>query len=258
MLDPNCPYRCNGQNRYLDRGTAQLVACPHCTEKAEEFVSEPSVEMYQHFGFPTNLNITQHLDIDLLFPDYELDRLTPQSVSDFKSFLESLWSNLKRGILPERSLCIGMGIKGRFSDLVFPLLAASYTSGLTTHPVVLSADLLRWKLEENMDALEEVHSAQTVIVFIEEGSTRVQLHAVKGLMQIRALRGLPTIIVTTWSVNSVNVLLDNDPHAGYSLAEPHFVIYKSSEYERYSAYSLGILGLNNSVSSESTRISVNS
>lgn len=247
MIDKECPFHCNASNQVFDRQSRTWVVCPHCSDYAQHRVFTRDSDIYKDLGFSENLNITPTLDFDAILPDYEVSRITPESLEDVRTTCEELWSNLTQGILPSRSVCIGLGIKGRLHLLAYPLLATAYSAGLTCCPLLTATELMNAKLMENMELLDRVLTSQVAVLVVEEGSTRSGLHTVKGVMQTRALKGLPTIILTTWMINAVNVLLDKDPLSGNVLADPHMVLYKTGDQEKYSRYTMGILGLDNQI-----------
>lgn len=251
MVSENCPNQCNPTTHlFLNRATRELVPCPICKTTLRDTLL--TQDLSEELGIPDMKGYTGQLLLDKIIPAYEVSYLTPESYQGFCDYLQTLWGSLSQGILPSRSLALGLGMKGRVNQVAFPLLATSALAGLTVHPFISASEITALKLREDIEALEKLYSSQVLIVLLEEGASRAHLQVLKGVMQTRSIRSLPTIILTTWSVNSVATLIDSDPEVGYSLADPHFVQYLTShttadQPSKYSQVTMGILGLPNTI-----------
>lgn len=244
MIDANCPYNCNSLHQILDRQQGHLVPCPHCADFAEDEVLM-NENIYSKLGFPDSINLTAVIDPSNLVPPSELPFLKPGTVEDVVDFTHTVWGCLSQGVLPPRSCIIGLGIKGRYMNIAYPLLAAAYASGLATHPLITASRVSYLKLRDQVDEINELISTPVVVIVIEEGVTRSAVQVCKGLMQERALIGYPTIFVTTAPLNAVTVMIDLDPSAGSTLAFPSFVEYIQGTRDKYSRYTQGALGVEN-------------
>ena len=244
MIDTNCPYNCNTSQLILDRKRSKLVPCPHCSKLAMDRVLEEE-GFYKELGLSYDPNILPLVDKSILLGSQELEYLEPGSLDKVADKLKKVADTLRQGVLPDRSLLFSLGIRGRLMNAQYPLLSSAFLGGLKVHPLVSAQDLEIWKLREEIDQLDELYSSKVVVITIEEGASRAELQVCKGVMQVRASRGLPTIFVTTWSASSVATLVDSDDSAGMFLADPYIIQYSTENKDKYSKYVLGVLGLDN-------------
>ena len=80
-------------------------------------------------------------------------------------------------------------------------------------------------------------------MMLDDGFTFAEISAAKGLMQTRALRGKPTIFITTWTVEACSGVLGFNNEGSLFMAKPVFVKYKSGK--KHSKYVNNLLGVEN-------------
>ena len=148
--------------------------------------------------------------------------------------------------------CFGISIKGRVDRLAYPLLAKAYLSGYKIGRFITCSELSRLQLRGD-DELDRLLENDLQLVMIGEGSTKGEISCGKGLMQTRALRGKPTIFITTWTIEASSLLLGYaDEEENLFLAKPVFVRYKNSG--KRSNYINQLTGVENSRFSEGTPV----
>lgn len=249
MLSSDCPYKCNVDNEVLDPARGRMVPCPHCREVATKQVAEQEYSVAEKLGFKNQPYLSPTLNKSQLVPEYELSYTVSGSYDKLFNDLKTLWGKLSQGELPRRSVCYGLGMKGRITRTAFALLHAAYSSGMNVHPLITGHELRNWDYYSPEELSDAVNS-KVVVVLLEEGITREGLRVAKGFMQSRASRGYPTIFITTCTINTLNTLVDSDELAGLEYAEPHFLEYPTTDQNKYSKFVMGILGDKNEMSEE--------
>lgn len=253
----DCPYNCNVNGKVLDVNLGKLVNCPHCSEKKKVLMKSGIVETDEDERLPLstvlgieNEFLSSRFVYETVIPDGELLFIDSESVSNQRDIAEEMYLNLTTGVLPEVSMCFGVGIKGRPERFAYPMLAKAYLGGLTICRFITCSEFNRLSLDTKTDILE-FYNADFVMMLINEGSNLADISSAKGLMQARALKGKATIFLTTWTVEACSALLGYYNNSSYSLATPVFVEYKSSKKKGHSFYINKLLGVENSTVDES-------
>lgn len=247
----DCPYGCNVNGMLLDSELGKLVPCPHCSEKKKELLDQGLVETEEN----SRLSVSSVLGIsndflsrkfvyDSVIPDGEKLFLKEESLEWQKSESEELYLGLGIGQLPEVSLCFGIGVKGRIDIFAYPIIAKAYMSGLTVAPIISGSEYAR--MVYNMsDSIDQYIESDFVMVLVNDGCSYADVSCLKGLMQSRALKGKPTIFITTWTIEACSGLLGFKDDASLFLAKPVFVQYMVGKGSKHSKYVNGLLGVEN-------------
>ena len=255
----DCPYDCNAMGKLLDVNTGKMVDCPHCSKLKKELLAKGEVieedrgetPLAEVLGIKSKY-LSQNYVFDGLIPDGEKLFLEGDSVDFLKTETERLYNKLTLGELPESSYCFGISIKGRVDRLAYPLLAKAYLSGYKIGRFITCSELSRLQLRGD-DEIDRLLENDLQLVMIGEGSTKGEISCGKGLMQTRALRGKPTIFITTWTIEASSLLLGYaDEEENLFLAKPVFVRYKNSG--KRSNYINQLTGVENSRYSEGTPV----
>lgn len=246
----DCPYNCSS-GKVLDRVQRKLIPCPYCSKKKKELADkgfaetvEGNVEMLSTILGVENDYMKAVFSYDATVPDGERLYIEKESIERQKSIAEELYLGLTVGQKPDRSYCFGLGNKGRVDRFVYPLLAKAYLSGLTVSKFLSCTDYNRMLVNMSYE-LGSLYSNDIVIMMICDGSSKADIAAAKGLMQSRALRGLATVFVTTWSIEACSVLLGFWGESSLFLATGVFLEYKSSGRNRHSRYINQLTGVEN-------------
>lgn len=251
----DCPYGCNAEGKLLDPNSGKMIPCPYCSGKkkslldeglaVEEF-TEKEVKLNTLLGVNSKY-LSEVFVYDTVIPDSERIFLDEDSVAFQKEEAESLYNSLVLGIKPENSYCFGISIKGRLDRFVYPLLAKAYMNGLSVAKCISCSEFSRLQLKMN-DEIDDYLNSDIVIMIINDGCTKGDIATAKGLMQTRALKGNPTLFVSTWTVEACSALLGSKSEdSTMFMARPSFVMYKKRS-GKTSSYINGILGEENSYS----------
>ena len=249
----DCPYGCNSKGMILDTNLGKLVPCPHCSEKKKKLLSEGYAEA-EDSGERVSLNTIFGIESEYLSTKFAYDGVIPEGERVFidkdslgfqKDEAEALYYDLSLGTVPESSYCFGISIKGRIDRFVYPMMAKAYLAGLTVEKFISCSEWSRMCF--NMDkAVDSYYSSDLVFMLLNDGANLNEFAAAKGLMQSRALKGRPTIFITTWTVEACSGLLGFSRESSLFLARPVFVEYiKGKNKKSHTRYINGLLGVEN-------------
>lgn len=233
----DCPYKCT-DGKLLDYQTAKFVDCPHCSEKRDELAKEGLAEdeSGELDSLPRLLGIdskylSSRFVYDSVIPEGERVFIEDESIKRQSDVLTEIYLGLGVGELPDRSYCIGLGNKGRIDKLAYPLLVKAYLSGLSVAKFISCIEYNRMYIAMN-DDVESYLEKDLVMMLIPDGSSKADILSAKGLMQSRALKGKPTIFVTTWIIEACSILLGYYGDETHFLASGVFVEYKVGKKKR--------------------------
>ena len=248
----NCPYHCNN-GVILDTSIRKLIPCPHCSEKRKALANEglAEIENGDLVSLPTILGINnQYLKTkfvyDSIIPEGERLFIEEDSLKFQSDVCNDIYLGLTVGELPSRSYCIGLGYKGMVDRFAYPLLAKAYLSGLTVSRFISCSEYNRMCVSMNSD-VDQFYNKDLVLMMIPDGASKADISCAKGLMQIRALNGKPTIFVTTWQIEACSLLLGYPKDESYFLATGVFVQYKVNRNKPKSKYINQLTGVENEV-----------
>lgn len=248
----DCPYGCNVNGMILDSSVGKLVPCPHCSKRKKELMAQGCVEEVET-DVKVSLNSVLGINSEFLSARFVYDSAVPEgerlfmdseSIEWQKGEAEELYLALSIGQLPETSLCFGIGVKGRVDIFVYPMLAKAYLNNINVSPFISCSEYCR-KAYNLDDAVDLYMNSDLVIMLINDGASLADISAAKGLMQTRALKGRPTVFVTTWTIEACSGLLGFKDDASLFLAKPVFVRYKTGKNSKHSPYINNLLGVEN-------------
>ena len=141
-------------------------------------------------------------------------------------------------------MCFGISIKGNIDKFAYPMLAKAYLGGLSIGKFISCTEYNRLVYNMN-DTVDEFYNCDFLMMLINDGSNLAEISSAKGLMQTRALKGKPTIFITTWTIEACSGLLGfSEDSCSYFMAKPVFIKYKSSK-GKSSHYINNLLGVEN-------------
>lgn len=248
----DCPLHCSN-GKLMDYNIMQLVPCPHCSEKRKELAKEGVVEMedgeikelHSILGI-NNKYLNPKFVYEAVVPDGEMVFIEEESIDNQKRILEDIYLGLSVGDLPESSYCIGLGIKGRIDRLAYPFLTKAYLTGLSVARFISCSEYNRLCVNMSPE-IGQYYDKDLVMMLIPDGASKVDIASAKGLMQIRALNGKPTIFVTAWVIEACSMLLGYYDDDTYFLARGVFLEYKHSKNSGKSHYIRQLTGVENEV-----------
>lgn len=248
----DCPYGCNVNGMILDANVGKLVPCPYCSKKKKELLAEGFVEEQETeslvplstvLGIESDFLSTRFV-YDSVVPDGERLFIEQDSLDWQNQEAEELYLGLSIGQLPSTSLCFGIGVKGRVDVFAYPMLSKAYTHNLSLAPFISCTEYCRkaYKLDEDLDIYL---NSDILLMLINEGSSFADISSAKGLMQSRALKGKPSVFITTWNIEACSALLGFKDDASLFLAKPVFLQYKTGSSSKHSNYINHLLGVKN-------------
>lgn len=248
----DCPYGCNYEGKILNPNDGKMIPCPHCSEKRKRLLaqgmaveenSEKEVKLNTLLGVNSRY-LSEVFVYDTIIPESERVFIEDASIEYQRSEAEELYNAMVLGMKPDKSYCFGISIKGRIDRFVYPMLAKAYMNGLSVAKCISCSEFSRLQLRMNED-LDDYINSDIAVMVINDGCTNGDIAAAKGLMQSRALRGNPTVFVTTWTVEACSGLLGSvREDATMFMAQPVFVGYRKSK-GGHSNYINNILGERN-------------
>ena len=250
----DCPYGCNENGMLLDSDTGNMVPCPHCSKRKKELIKQGYAEaveddtikpLSQILGI-NSVYLSEQFVYGTVIPDGEKVFLEEESIDFQKEIAEELYLGLSVGNLPESSLCFGLGVKGRIERFSYPMLAKAYLGGLTIGRFISCTEFARMQYKM-LDEVDEFYDCDFLMMLINDGSNLNEISSAKGLMQSRALKGKPTVFVTTWTIEACSGLLGFKDDSDYFLAKPVFLSYVSGKGKKHSRYINNLLGVENKV-----------
>lgn len=254
----DCPYGCNSKGLLLDVDKGTMIPCPHCSKRKKELLAQGYVEVEDdsHLSLGDALGIeSEYLSTkfvyDSVVPDGERLFIEEESLKWQSEVAEELYLNLTVGEIPKESLCFGISVKGRIDRFVYPMLAKAYLANVNIGKFISCTE---FNLKAfNMDSdIKEYYNCDLLFMLINDGSNLADIASAKGLMQVRATKGKPTIFITTWTIEACSGLLGFSGESSLYMAKPVFVKYKSSK-KKQSSYINNLLGVENERVTEQTK-----
>lgn len=248
----DCPFGCNSSGMLLDYSTGKLVPCPHCQKRKKELLAkgyvetenETQVPLSEVLGIKSDFLSTKFV-YESIIPDGEKVFIEEESMEWQKEVAENLYLDLTVGTLPSESICFGVGIKGRVDKFAYPMLAKAYIAGLKIGKFTSCSDfcMLAYKQDKS---LEDYYTCDILFMLLNEGINLAEISSAKGLMQTRALKGKPTIFLSTWTIEACSALLGYRNEGNLFLAKPVFLEYKKSKNKKqHSSYINNMIGVEN-------------
>lgn len=222
-----CPYNCNVNAQLFDKNLKKFISCPYCKEKRKDVANTLELEtesgtesLHSIFGFKDEF-LSPHYNFDSLISEAERALLLKESIPIVSDAIDELRSQLASGTLPRRSYCFGLGLKGYLDRLAFPLLVSAYKAGNSSGKFVSSRQYYSLYMQDKN--VQEYLDYDILFVLIASGSSYRELSCIKGLMESRAVVGLPTILVTNTSIDDCLLLLGSVKEPSLYLASPYFL-----------------------------------
>ena len=219
----------------FDPYTRTRTACPECAKRREQEVVDGTV--VKKLALPKGFTNTV-FDKDLVISKQDKERATPSSYEFVTQAMQDLIDTVIRGEKPQNSVLFYFGRAAHAQNFINPLLVKGYLAGLVTTPAIDAATLSKLRLHyedgdkhENMRILSEYTESEAVnyqdymesdlcLVYMDAGATYIGINSAKGLCQLRAKRGLATILVTDgWTNSYYDMCIHDADYAGlYPLA----------------------------------------
>lgn len=227
-MEERCPNNCvNGY--YINPYTHKKEVCQYCLEKRRKEAN--TAEITEKLNLPPSLcggNFTP----DAIISDTAKKHMDLQSVKDVLDVCKKLIQDVSIGELPTESIMFNFGSKCKDNNFIAPFMRRAYSGGLTLTRVLTSLDIIKSRRaystgieDDSVEDYEDILSKQVCMIIIDAGTSYDEILAIKGVMQLRGLRNLPTIMVTHAWNKGVSQLYNEDIDKMYSLATLYSIKY---------------------------------
>lgn len=240
---PECPNKC--KNGFLfNPYTGVTIPCEYCANKRSELVkTEGETEsgtIYEQLHI-TNMLTADAFDMERLIPTNVRQGMVTESITALETQLNEIMSKMSIGEFPSYSILFNFGFKVNTEIFTTPFMIKAFRAGINVAPMVTALELVRLRFQyEDMEDLsynkdgwgnsyDDYIKADICVVNMDAGTTYRGVLAVKGLMQLRALKGKPTYIVTSIWGSSVMELVSGRGNTERNLASLISVEYKKKE-----------------------------
>ena len=210
-----CPNDCI-DGYYFDPYKRVRYKCQYCAEKRAQMIKYAQKDETDNKDIYKKLNIPLsfeglNFDADSFVKEQYKPRLNKQDVEAVTKEVDKLVVDMKAGFLPEYSICFNTGDYVYYNSFIQSYLLSSYKVGLKTAPFITGGEIarLRKKYESGIDfdadledtdsnnlTYEELLNVQTLLVFVDKGSQSDAINAVYGVVELRGLKSLPTVIIS--------------------------------------------------------------
>ena len=239
---PNCPYNCGTDYRVYDPRLGKMLPCPYCSKRVADAVdrnldAETGETLSEQLGIPD-----VRYSWERIIPKVSREHLDKEKAEDTREAYEALLVTLgEPGKRLDRSYVFGLTEKGEIVNAAAPLLYAAARAGRSVAKLTTATEYNTMLLRNSLDELDELQNKDITVMVVDHGATKEAILAVKGLLEIRAIKGKPTILVSSSPMNALSTLCSFDGDTGYSTCEAHFLSYEGSGEPR-NWYLRGIAG----------------
>lgn len=232
-MEERCPNGCI-DGYYIDPYTHKRKVCAFCQEKRRKEANTADIK--DKLNLPPSL-CGSNFSPEAIIPDYQQRVMEDISVKEVICKCEELIRDVSIGELPKESVLFNFGMKCKDNNFIAPFLKKAYGGGLSVLPVLTPLDIVKSRREytSNTDSdtvgYDDILSKQVCLIILDAGSSYDDILAVKGVMQLRGLRNLATIIVThVWNRGVAQLYGEGDEKL-YSLATLYSIRYlKNQEF----------------------------
>lgn len=234
-MSKNCRFGCNDQGKYFQKG--KLIQCPdHVSMRREEVrqgelaIDGDLVPLHQAVGMAKGQWYT-----------YNTDQIIPQrtrtlikdGLRELLEGIDEVHRALVNGDKLEASYCFGLPSGTRALQLGFSFLVDAYKNGQSISPMVSSQQYHMFLHKDpervsdkgiyyrELKQYEGIYTSDVLVVNLMSGGNSSVINTAKGLMQSRAMSGLPTVFITTKPEKDVYELVNGEET--YYTAKGYFV-----------------------------------
>lgn len=236
----DCPYNCD-DGYIINPYTHRKEVCPHCLAVRRKEVRQG--DHMDKLKLPPSLTGGNFVPDAVILKD-ELKILEPESVIEVIDRMKSLISDAALGVAPDESILFNLGRRAVDANFIAPFMTKAYMGGLSITPLLTGLDILQsrhaldYREEDKLGDIPkfpELLDKQVCVISIDAGTTREEILAVKGLLQLRGRKNLPTIIIThVWNPMVLSMCSEVELK-GFDIATLYQVVYTKNQ-ERYSRF----------------------
>ena len=232
----DCPNKCI-DGMYVDPYRHKRVKCEFCAEKRKNTVRNSlnikgvDKTIHEVLNFPKSFVGYGDFEISTVIPDASKKFMTEASVKTVMDKLQSMIYDISAGVHTSFSIMFNLGKRAYDENFVYSYLFRAYENGFTVAPYTSAYELhlLRLDAENGISDARKKYdtllSSQVCVLVIDAGATNSSILSVKGLMQLRAYRGLSTIIMTNSWGREVRAMTADDGVTCNNLASLYSIEY---------------------------------
>lgn len=236
-MPKSCRFGCNDKGKYFQNG--RLVPCPdHVELRREEVrngeiaVNGDLVPLSKAVGMSPRQWHTYNMS--QIIPDSARVR-SKEGLPELLEGVDEVHRALVSGDSLEDSYCFGLPTGTRALQLGFSFLVDAYKNGQSIAPMVSSQQhhtFLHKDPERVSDKsiyfaelarYEGIYTSDLLVVNVASGGNSSVIDTAKGIMQSRAMSGLPTVFITTKPKNDLYEITEGDEQ--FYSARGYFVRY---------------------------------
>ena len=239
MSFKDCPNRCI-DGYVVDPYTHKRSICPYCEEKRKSFVKNSLTDKKNNKTIEEALNLPLmssmsgfNFNSSIIIPEFAVKYLKQDSVDNILKIMQCLVDDVTNGIIPDHSILFNLGARSCPNNFIYPYLINAYIAGLSVVPFLNIVDIQNIRKGYTWKEIGEKGKETTVfydctfndiirrdvfVVKIDAGADKDSVNTVKGVMQLRADNGKPTIIFTEIYNQNLNFLKSEDHMKFYHLA----------------------------------------
>ena len=238
---PDCPNKCT-DGYYFEPYKHKRIKCSYCENKRKEVIKNNInvVDYKTNRTIEHMLNLPEYLnginfDVESIITEKDKEIIKKETLESVYEQINEIMTKASIGDVPEYSIMINLGFKPLFNNLVYPLMMRYYLNGVDIAPYlnVYMIEQMRYGNQEMKNKMEEDYKTtfnelihkDMCIVHLDTGARKESIDSVKGLMEIRAMRQKPTLILTEVKNSNLYSLITDEKI--YNLA--HFI---SIEYDK--------------------------
>ena len=234
----DCPNKCSG-GYIFNPYTHVRTICKFCADKRALATKEDLPDKVSGKNISEILRLPksyvgQSYNQDAIIPMSVRKDLVIESLNTTMNELRDLMNKISVGTLPETSILVNLGRHGCSNNFIYPFLIKADKAGLTVAPMLTALEVVNMRLEyENgySKEFEEYLDKQVCVVVIDTGASTTTVRNVRGFMQLRAYKSLPTIIFTDYWGSEISSLTLEPEECSYSYAKLISVEYVQKERE---------------------------
>lgn len=227
-MEERCPNGCI-DGYYIDPYTHKRVICTHCLEKRRKEAN--TTELTEKLNLPPSLcggNFTP----DAIISDSQKKNMDLQSVEEVLNKCKELIRDVSIGEVPDESILFNFGSRCKENNFIAPFMRKAYSGGISLTRVLTPLDIVKSRRvystgieDDTVEDYEDILSKQVCMIIIDAGTSYDEVLAIKGVVQLRGMRNLPTIMVTHVWNKYVSQLYNEDSDKSYSLATLYSIKY---------------------------------
>lgn len=184
-----------GKGKLKNTKTGEVVDDPVyrsvVSNEVNSGVTKDGVDLKEKFGIYTKRYLSTDFILSYIVGNELVDTYTKESFNNFDKTVKQYLSQLSSGVRPDYSVLLSCGPNVRIDDLVYVLMSTAYRSGLNVSKYKYLAEIKLYKTDD----MEAINSDDLYIIAIPTDPSVEQFSDLCTILDMRARRDLPTVLV---------------------------------------------------------------